>query len=99
MDRITASDIDGTTPGVCVMTIVRTDPDADQVLVSVDRYTEPDHPNPRLMAERLWASIRDDWPGCSVNFATNPRGHYLMTKWRMEGMGMDWSVEQHLENT
>lgn len=97
--RVSKRDIDGTIEGVCVSVIVRLDPDEGvEPLVSVDRYLEGRHPDPELTAERVWQSIRDDWPGCAHTVALNERARYLMAKRRVEqilGEG-SYTFEDHL---
>lgn len=96
---LTRTDIDGTVPGVAVSTIVSLDPEADRLLISVDRYVETDFPDPQLTAESIWASVKDDWPGCAHTVALNDRARYLMARRRVERLiGADYGIDEYLED-
>jgi len=75
------ADVDGTVPGVAIMTIVSIDPATpeDKILLSVDRIIEADdRPNPGQFANALWESTKGDWPKHKATFALNERATYLL---------------------
>ena len=96
MSTITRTDIDGTTPGVAILVGAAYD---DEKQFSIDRYVEGENggSNPYAAAERIRDSVADDFPDRGWKIIANPRARYLMTLGRMGQMGLDWTVEQHLD--
>jgi hypothetical protein len=98
------ADVDGTVPGVAIMTIVSIDPNTpeDKVLLSVDRFVEADdRPEPALNAEALWESTKGDWPKHQMTIAINERAKYLRMNRRQRallGDGGTMSPREYWEN-
>jgi len=101
---IARSDVDGTVPGVAMLVMANlSDPDTKVLHETITEAVTADagaaFPNPHQSCERLWESTKGDWPGYSMTVMLNERARYLMTKGRMESIGVaEYTVDQYLQD-
>jgi len=93
---ISRDQVDGTVPGRAVLVMADLVGDG-QVMQQVITESET-IVDPYRSAERLYDSIKDDWPTYGYSIIVNERARYLMTRGRMKALvGIDMDLDDYLE--
>lgn len=92
--KLTLADVDGTRPGVAALLTIDLSQGWDAKAMHQVVAESPETPNPHRTAERLWESIKDDWPGWTHTVVVDERARFLMMDGRMQAMGFEPSDPQ-----
>lgn len=82
----TLADVDGTVPGVAMLIAADLSKGEDAQPMISTFVESADCPDPAMRAERLWESIKGDWPGHTKTVMCNERARFLTANRRTESL-------------